>query len=825
LADKLIYKIVPDEKGYYNETIEANYYTISISLDNETFILYNVPIFEDLFNPIVFGKIDTIKVGSGALKAYSVDTIFRAISTIVFDYSDVKEKVTDYRLLGIYYCNDWIRYQGCNSTWVRLRSISTPNYKVYAINVSNLTGAFALAQYICGNNICEREYGENEQNCPIDCRAVPGVGVPSPAPGIPAPAFPTIPGVGVGIGAGVGVGRITVPFEVLTQYIETKLKPEEFVISSIDIANNDNSDLLVKIEVKGPIWDMIQFEKTEISIKPKTREQIRFKIFVPEGKAPGIYNGEIILKIRSETYVLPVTIKVELPPEPLLDVILNVLTKTLEPNQTLKFVVRVVNMGQTERVEDIVLTYTIKDLETGKVYYVYKETIAVETVLTLNKEVVLPVMPTNRKYVVEVNASYWYGRKFAYSADTFDLIELPVPVKIFRSILLSPITYIVVFGITPALYFARQAWTAYKLKKLKEKRYALPIDLNKLPKAGPNSIKVGKIAETDIDAYFDIKQLIMHTIAAGGTGSGKTVSAMVVAEELLKRGVPVIVFDPTAQWTGFIKPCKDPTMIERYKRFGLKPEDARGFKTNIIVVEDPDMPIDIKKYMVPGEITVFVLNRLKADELDRFIRRSIDAIFDMKPPESKELKLLLVYDEIHRTLPKYGGKGGYIAIERGAREFRKWGIGLYLISQVLLDFKGAIRANVATEIQLRTKYEGDINRVKQKYGADYASKVTKLTIGTGIVQNPEYNNGKPWIVEFRPLLHSTFALTKEELDEYVRLSKRLEKAEEKVKELKGRGIDTFDIESEINIARDRLKQGMFRMVETYLESIEEKLKK
>ncbi|MEM5843549.1 MAG: hypothetical protein QXL97_02425, partial [Candidatus Aenigmatarchaeota archaeon] len=181
--------------------------------------------------------------------------------------------------------------------------------------------------------------------------------------------------------------------------------------------------------------------------------------------------------------------------------------------------------------------------------------------------------------------------------------------------------------------------------------------------------------------------------------------------------------------------------------------------------------------------------------------------------------------EIHRTLPKYGGKGGYIAIERGAREFRKWGIGLFLISQVLLDFKGAIRANVATEIQLRTKYEGDINRVKQKYGTDYASKVTKLTIGTGIVQNPEYNNGKPWIIQFRPILHSTFALTKDELDTYMNLRKKLEAFEKEVENLKAKGIDTFDIENEIKLAWDRLKQGMFKMVETYIESIETNLKR
>ena len=821
---EISYTIIPDETGYYNETVESRYYDIIFRFFNESLTIRNVGLFEDVFNPIVLGIPRKIILPKEALKGYYIDSIFKTSSTLVFDINDVNLEKYNPSLLGIYYCSNWIKYEGCNSTWQRLNSIvSLPSQKVYAVNLTNVSGAYILAQYVCGNNVCEDRFGESNANCPIDCRVAPGgaPGAGAPGFGIPAPAMP-----GIG-GGGAPAPAITLPpYEIFTKEISVTLKPKEHVIVSIDIGNNRNRNIKAKVKLEGLIWEFIQLETNEIEIPASQRSTFKLKVFAPEGKMPGIYTGDLIVQIENESYRIPVTIKIELPPEPLLDVIINVLKKTIEPNETLRVFVRVVNMGQTPTVEDIVLTYIIKDLQTGELYNVYKETVAVETALSFTREINLPEgIKADRKYLIEVNASYWYGRKYAYAADTFEVVSLPVPVKILRSILMNPITYIVAFGVAPMTYFAQRAWAAYKLKKMKQKRYVLPIDFDKLPKAGPNSIEVGKIAETDVKAYIDMKQLIMHTIAAGGTGSGKTISAMVVAEELLKRNIPVIVFDPTAQWTGFIKPNKDPTMQTHYAKFGLKPEDARGFKTNIIVVEDPDMPLDIKKYMNPGEITVFVLNRLKADELDRFVRRSIEAVFDMKPPESKELKLLLVYDEIHRTLPKYGGKGGYIAIERGAREFRKWGIGLFLISQVLLDFKGAIRANVATEIQLRTKYEGDINRVKQKYGTEYANMVTKLTIGTGIVQNPEYNNGKPWIINFRPILHSTFALSKEELDTYMRLRKKLEEFEKEIETLKAKGVDTFDIENEIRLAWDRLKQGMFKIVETYIESIETSLKR
>jgi hypothetical protein len=387
------------------------------------------------------------------------------------------------------------------------------------------------------------------------------------------------------------------------------------------------------------------------------------------------------------------------------------------------------------------------------------------------------------------------------------------------------VTYVILIGGIPAALIGMRWYSAYRASKVAKARYIAPLDFKALPQAGPESLLVGKVAETDVKAYIPIPQLLMHSIAAGGTGSGKTVSAMVTAEELLKRKVPIIVFDPTAQWTGFMKPNTLKPMLRLYSKFGLKPSDATRFKTNVILVEDADMKIDIKKYMKPGEITVFVMNRLSAAENDKLVRRSIQAIFDMRPPESKEIKLLVVYDEVHRLLPKYGGKKGYIAIERAAREFRKWGIGIFMISQVLLDFKGAIRANIANEIQLRTKYEGDIGRVKSKYGTDYASKVTRLTIGTGLFQNPEYNHGRPWFVNFRPLLHSPFALTDKELDTYVKLDKKVKAIEAQIEKLKARNVDTYDIEIELNIAKDKVRTAAFKMAETYLDSLEKRIER
>ncbi len=264
-------------------------------------------------------------------------------------------------------------------------------------------------------------------------------------------------------------------------------------------------------------------------------------------------------------------------------------------------------------------------------------------------------------------------------------------------------------------------------------------------------------------------------------------------------------------------------MLELYPKFGLKPSDATAFKTNIIDVTDPKMEIDVRKHMKPGEITVFVMNKLTPAVLDGFVRKTIDSIFAIPWPESKEIKLLIVYDEVHRLLPKYGGKGGYVALEKACREFRKWGIGLIMASQVLSDFKEAIKGNVLTEIQLHTKSLGDLGRVEKKYGLEFAKQITKLEVGVGMMQNPRYNKGKPWFISFRPTLHSPHKIPDEDMKTYKEYAAILSEMESKIESMEKAGIDVFDLKTEFRLANEKLKKGRFRMAKIYIDSLKKHL--
>ncbi|MCK4808807.1 MAG: ATP-binding protein, partial [Candidatus Aenigmarchaeota archaeon] len=285
-----------------------------------------------------------------------------------------------------------------------------------------------------------------------------------------------------------------------------------------------------------------------------------------------------------------------------------------------------------------------------------------------------------------------------------------------------------------------------------------------------------------------------------------------------------IVFDPTAQWSGFLKPNRNKKMLKTYRQFNMKVSTSKAFNGNIYEIKDAREMIDIKKYMTPGEITVFTMNHLDTKDIDFFVANTVKQVFHANLEESQRLKLLIVYDEVHRLLEKYGGTGdGFIQIERAAREFRKWGIGLVLISQVLSDFIGTIKANIGTDIQLRTRDEHDLDRIKTKYGDDMMRSVVKASVGEGMLENAAYNKGKPYFVSFRPLLHEIERLSDDILEKYSKYNARIDDLKYQLECLKAEAIDIFDLDLELKLTLDSLKKGKFNMIEIYLDGLEPKI--
>lgn len=347
-----------------------------------------------------------------------------------------------------------------------------------------------------------------------------------------------------------------------------------------------------------------------------------------------------------------------------------------------------------------------------------------------------------------------------------------------------------------------------------KKRYFHEITSWDLPKKTDRSIYLGRIAETrffqESDAYLPIDELTKHMIIAGSTGGGKTVTAQVIAEEAIAKGISIAVIDPTAQWTGFIKELDEPSIKKKYEKFGINKDASKSYPTKIISLNkdfhpDPDL-------LSKESITVLEASQLSEKEFDAIITEIIGMLFKKMPQESQELQALLFFEEIHRILPKYGGSGtGLVALERAVREFRKWGIGIVLISQVLEDFVGEIRANIGTEMQLRTSYELDLDKIRLKYGDEMAKAVVREETGTVMMHNSNYNIGKPFFILVRPPYHDVHRLSVEELSKYATISK-------KIAEIEKRGVseqDTFTLK----LAKRELSKANFTAAELYVNEL------
>lgn len=640
------------------------------------------------------------------------------------------------------------------------------------------------------------------------------------------------PGTGTGTGTGIGPGEVPPTpiierpeviegsdFFITVAKIDRKLRENSFLQQEITVVSYKKIPMVLSLTLTGNISDMIQLDKTKMLVPAQGKDTVVLTIF--GNKPVGKYNGSLIMKGSNLNTTIPITLEVlpesMLPVEALI-IDLDLLDKKVFPGQEVRLKTDLHNM-LTDQEYPVSLYYTLQDVKGEKTLWSASRNVYLKTGLSTITRVKLPKDIKTGEYVLRVTANY-----LGLTTGKTALLTVRLPFYMKTVFLGFRIWHLV--AMLAFLTMLTLAIIYYKRYKESKKRYHLKVDYSQLPKQGPNSIWVGKISETDHKAYFNLEQFKVHAIVAGTTGGGKTVSAQVIVEEALMKNIAVIVFDPTAQWSGFLRKQEDKGMLRLYSYYGMKPKQARSFPGNVRMVTDAYELIDIKKYMKPGEIHVFTLNKLDPKDIDIFVANTIRQVFKANFDESKELRLMLVYDEVHRLLPKFGGSGeGFVQIERGCREFRKWGIGVLLVSQVLADFVGQIKANINTEIQMRTRDEGDLKRIATKYGEEVLRSLVKASVGSGMVQNASYNRGKPFFVTFRPLLHNVTRLSDEELDKYNKYNNIIDELEWQLKQLEELGVDVFDLKLELKLSSEKMKTGNFNMVDVYIEGLKPRIKK
>jgi KaiC/GvpD/RAD55 family RecA-like ATPase len=284
-----------------------------------------------------------------------------------------------------------------------------------------------------------------------------------------------------------------------------------------------------------------------------------------------------------------------------------------------------------------------------------------------------------------------------------------------------------------------QEETEYASVTLPKWNIQLPSEGNVLGRIALDDWKLGDFVYLPLRKYAQKGILV-----SGASGSGKTIAAKVIVEELLQEQIPVLVFDYTKQWERLFQKNTDQSMLEKYRLFGMR--GSKAFKGHAV----QELP-EISEVLRNGEGTVLDLSSVyEADERVGRVAKVLDGILEYFQGEedSEVLRLFLVIEEAHLWTSKEVPKDAANFLDRVVRLLRKKGVGVMLVSHKISDFDPAMRSSMNISIIFRTKYEGDLDSINRTLGNDWSKIIPSLPVGYSVFHSADV--GSPFVVAWRP---------------------------------------------------------------------------
>lgn len=270
-------------------------------------------------------------------------------------------------------------------------------------------------------------------------------------------------------------------------------------------------------------------------------------------------------------------------------------------------------------------------------------------------------------------------------------------------------------------------------------------------------------------AAFPLTQMV-HLFVSGTTGGGKSFLARVLVEEAaLQKDLSVLVLDPRNQSVGLLVPEDRAKILGQYEQFGMKPQQARGFGFSYFA---PGLPY---ASTVPHELSSLARGRsivsfkgLDDQQRCALAGRILEAAFAAcNAQESESPQLLIVVDEAQLFTrkrldesAKQGAAQAERALDKIAREGRKFGIVLAILTQTMKDFGyelASIRQMTTTKIFLRNS-DREI-----EYAADVIGNgrlLVQLPTGTALLHNANWGVVR---IRVRPPYSKVFELGEAEV--------------------------------------------------------------
>ena len=820
--DVVAYSFVIDHVEGYNLSVSDRRYDVEMNFAGVTFKFFNVTT-DQILDNIDVEELLSVDIGginyNQFVEGFAVGDVEPVKARVTFYYDKEDDAIDNIADLSVFKCDDWsFGGRTCNSNWHTVGGGRLEQErKAYYVDVNSFSAYSLLEKTVSSEEQVGQSSSSNDDTSSGQLSSIY-----NETQDLREKVNKTQEMAEKSYDLAKNISKRQIKkVSIQTTEISKEMYPGESITTKLHIENNRETSIEITAKPEGDITQFFAMDSKSKRLSPGTEANLPITISVPKDTRVGLYSGWVVLEAtKREKVRVPVEIRVVETQEKQLQLHVQTLESAYPPGKTLKLEVNMLN-PQPEPL-DVRLAFEIYKVDSGKVLLEKTVNTKVDTSVSEVVEFGIPEDVALGKYIIRLNGYYTSakGQDMQTPASTFVNIAYPwYTHKLFGMLPIWMLSLILLGAM-----MLTGGYEYYEYRKDKNRKYQMIVNYSTLPQPSKKAAFVGHVAETSNRAFMNLEDLKTHTIVAGATGGGKSVAAQVIVEEALKKGVSVIVFDPTAQWTGFLRRCKEKRMLKYYPKFGLKRKEAKAFSGNIHAIENAREKIDIKKFIKPGEITVFTTNKLEPKDVDILIANTVRQVFRSNLEESAELKLLLVYDEVHRLLPKYGGSGaGFLQIERGCREFRKWGVGLVLISQVLSDFVGTIKANISNEIQVRTRDESDLERLKLKYGDEILKSVVKASVGTAMYENAQYNKGRAYFIDFRPLLHSVTRLSDDELEKYNKYNEIIDDLGYQLDQLEQDNVDVFDLRLELKLATDKVKTGNFNMVDIYLEGLKPRI--
>jgi hypothetical protein len=279
----------------------------------------------------------------------------------------------------------------------------------------------------------------------------------------------------------------------------------------------------------------------------------------------------------------------------------------------------------------------------------------------------------------------------------------------------------------------------------------------------------------DEDAHLSLAQML-HTMVGGTSGAGKSFAARVMVEEAANHPeLGVLLLDPRNQGAGLLVPEDRQHVLQHYTRFGMRTEEARGYAFRYHAPALPgSFPLPSELAALAREHSVVSLKGLDDAARCELSAKILGEVFEALAAtgECSHPRLLVVIEEAHLFTQrrvsqpaKAAAARAEGAIERIAREGRKFGVLLICVSQSMRDFSHQL-ATFRQLISTRIFFRNSDNELD--YAADVlpdARELAQLPNGVALAHNANWGVRR---ICFRPPRSKVFEWPDEQLQQFLR---------------------------------------------------------